>query len=122
MGGSFGAELTATVGLAAGRRARYDFTFGVPKSVSLAYAWTKDDRIIQRIRQAVSETVEDIERKVAARVRKRGQDFDRTTGNLVGAEFVHLTARPVNGFCSRRCVEGIFAVGGGFSARYSDES
>lgn len=80
------------------RRVGYDFTFGVPKSVSLAYAWTKDDRIIQRIRQAVSETVEDIERKVAARVRKRGQDFDRTTGNLVGAEFVHLTARPVNGF------------------------
>jgi conjugative relaxase-like TrwC/TraI family protein len=91
-----GAPLTART--QENRRVGYDFTFGVPKSVSLAYAWTKDERIIQRIRQAVSETVEDIERKVAARVRKRGQDFDRTTGNLAGAEFVHLTARPVNGF------------------------
>jgi conjugative relaxase-like TrwC/TraI family protein len=80
------------------RRVGYDFTFGVPKSVSLAYAWTDDDRILRAVRQAGADTIEEIERAVAARVRKGDQDFDRTTGNLVGAEFVHLTARPLDGF------------------------
>jgi len=30
-------------------------------------------------------------------VRKNGADENRTTGNMVWAEFVHFTARPVNG-------------------------
>ena len=31
------------------------------------------------------------------RVRKDGQDTDRTTGNMVWAEFIHTTSRPVEG-------------------------
>lgn len=36
-------------------------------------------------------------RKSKHGVRKNGADENRTTGNMVWAEFVHFTARPVNG-------------------------
>jgi conjugative relaxase-like TrwC/TraI family protein len=79
------------------RRPGYDFNFNCPKSVSLAYAWTKDERILRAFRQAVKDTMEDIERLAATRVRTNGRDEDRQTGNLVWGEFIHLTARPENG-------------------------
>jgi conjugative relaxase-like TrwC/TraI family protein len=79
------------------RRCGYDFNFHVPKSVTLAYNWTGDDRILRAFRQAVRETMEDIEREAATRVRSDGRDGDRITGNLVWSEFVHFTARPVDG-------------------------
>ena len=79
------------------RRVGTDFTFGVPKSVSLAFMYSKDERIVQALRQAVHDTAMDIQAALATRVRKNGQAKDRLTQNLVGAEFVHLTARPENG-------------------------
>ena len=39
----------------------------------------------------------EIESEIKTRVRKNGADENRTTGNMVWAEFVHFTARPVNG-------------------------
>ena len=39
----------------------------------------------------------EIESEVKTRVRKKGANENRTTGNMVWAEFVHFTARPVNG-------------------------
>jgi hypothetical protein len=39
----------------------------------------------------------DIERNVQTRVRKNGADENRTTGNMVWAEHIHKTARPVTG-------------------------
>lgn len=79
------------------RRVGYDFNFHVPKSVTLAYQWTGDERILRAFRKAVRETMEELEREAATRVRGRGRDEDRYTGNLAWAEFVHHTARPVNG-------------------------
>lgn len=79
----------------------WDWTFDVPKSVSLLWAFTKDERIIRALRQAVADTVADMERAVAARVRAglgKNAKGNRLTGNLVAAEFVHLTARPEDGF------------------------
>src|SRR5690348_13358261 len=76
------------------RTVGYDFNFHVPKSVSLLYGVTRDERILDAFRDAMRETMEDIESEVQTRVRKRGQNEDRTTGNLTWGEFVHFTSRP----------------------------
>src|SRR5438128_4170056 len=39
----------------------------------------------------------EIEAEIKTRVRKKGANENRTTGNMVWAEFIHFTARPVNG-------------------------
>lgn len=79
------------------RRVGYDFNFHVPKSVSLLYGMTGDERLLGAFRESVLETMGDIESEMQTRVRTKGRDEDRTTGNMVWGEFVHLTARPVGG-------------------------
>jgi conjugative relaxase-like TrwC/TraI family protein len=79
------------------RRVGYDFTFSVPKSVSLLYALSGDEGILDAFRGAVSETMRDMEAEMKTRIRKDFQDTDRTTGNMVWAEFIHTTSRPVDG-------------------------
>jgi conjugative relaxase-like TrwC/TraI family protein len=80
------------------RRVGVDYNWNVPKSVSLVYAYTKDERILQALRQAVRDTMDEMEQMVSTRVRKDGvKDGDRLTKNWVYGEFVHLTARPVGG-------------------------
>src|SRR5947209_3509939 len=71
------------------RRVGWDFTFSVPKSVSLLYAMSGDQGIMDGFRGAVDETMREIESEVKTRVRKKRQDVDRTTGNMVRAEFLH---------------------------------
>jgi len=80
-----------------GRRVGYDFTFSAPKSVSVLYELTGDERILDAHRESIRETMVDIEREMKTRVRIRGADYDRETGNMVYAEFTHFTARPVTG-------------------------
>jgi conjugative relaxase-like TrwC/TraI family protein len=79
------------------RRVGYDINFHVPKSVSLLYNLTQDDRILDAFRESVESTMLEIEAESKARVRRSGQNEDRVTGNLVWGEFVHLTARPEDG-------------------------
>src|SRR5271166_2910684 len=79
------------------RRVGYDFTFSVPKSVSLLYAMSGDQGVMDAFRGAVDETMREIETEMKTRVRKEGQDTDRTTGNMAWAEFIHTTSRPVDG-------------------------
>ncbi len=79
------------------RTVGYDFTFSVPKSVSLLYAMSGDQGILDAFRSAVDETMREMEAEMKTRVRMGGKDEDRTTGNLVWAEFIHTTSRPVNG-------------------------
>ncbi len=43
------------------RRVGYDFTFDVPKSVSVVYSLTKDERILDAFRESVNETMRDME-------------------------------------------------------------
>src|SRR5487761_1324018 len=71
------------------RTVGYDFTFSVPKSVSLLYAMSGDQGIMDAFRGAVDETMREIEAEMKTRVRKGRQDIDRTTGNMVWAEFIH---------------------------------
>ena len=79
------------------RRVGYDFNFHVPKSVSLLYGLTRDERLLDVFRESVDETMREMESEMKARVRKRGKNEDRTTGNMAWGEFIHFTARPVNG-------------------------
>src|SRR5271170_8082076 len=79
------------------RTVGYDFNFHVPKSVSLLYAMTRDERLLDAFRDAVDGTMHDIESEMRTRVRKRGKNEDRVTGNMAWGEFVHLTSRPVDG-------------------------
>ena len=86
-----------TVRTRASRTVGYDFTFSVPKSVSLLYAMSGDQDILGAFRGAVDETMREMEAEMKTRVRKKGQDSDRTTGNMAWAEFIHTTSRPVDG-------------------------
>jgi len=79
------------------RRIGYDFNFHVPKSVSVLYAMTEDDRILESFRDSVHETMQDMESEMKTRVRKQGKNDDRTTGNMVWGEFIHTTSRPIDG-------------------------
>jgi conjugative relaxase-like TrwC/TraI family protein len=79
------------------RTVGYDFNFHVPKSVSLLYAETRDERLLDAFRDSVQATMEDIESEMQTRVRKGGKDENRTTGNAVWGEFIHFTSRPVDG-------------------------
>jgi conjugative relaxase-like TrwC/TraI family protein len=79
------------------RRVGYDFTFDAHKSVSLLYGLTGDERILDAFRESVRETMSDIESEIKTRVRKGGTNSTRTAGNIVWGEYMHFTARPVNG-------------------------
>tara|TARA_A100000171_G_scaffold42943_1_gene44645 strand:- start:6041 stop:8902 length:2862 start_codon:yes stop_codon:yes gene_type:complete len=80
-----------------GRRVGYDLNFHVPKSVSVMLELGGDQRILTAFRDAVQHTMRELEKETETRVRKGGADTTRKTGNLAWAEFVHLTARPVDG-------------------------
>jgi conjugative relaxase-like TrwC/TraI family protein len=79
------------------RRVGFDFTFSAPKSVSVLYELSDDSRIMDAFRESTKETMAEIEGEMKTRVRRKGADHDRETGNMVYAEFVHFTARPVDG-------------------------
>jgi conjugative relaxase-like TrwC/TraI family protein len=83
------------------RRPGVDLTFSVPKSVSLAWAINGDERLLDALREAVLETMaKDVEPLVARRVRKgeyAATKQRKRTGNLVYADFLHKTSRPVDG-------------------------
>ena len=87
----------------------YDFTFSVPKSVSLLYAMSGDQGIMDAFRGAVDETMREIEAEMKTRVRMGGKDEDRTTGNMVWAEFIHTTSRPVDGLPDPQLHAHVFA-------------
>lgn len=80
------------------RTVGYDINFHCPKSVSVLYALTGNKALIQAFHEAVNDTMIDIEQDSQTRVRKGGVSEDRDTGELLWADFVHLTARPVKGF------------------------
>src|SRR5437588_978440 len=106
-----------TVRTRSDRTVGYDFTFSVPKSVSLLYALAGDREILDAFRSAVAETMRDIEAEMKTRVRKGGRDGDRLTGNMVWAEFIHTTSRPVEGVPDPQLHAHCFA----FNSTFDDE-
>lgn len=80
------------------RTTGYDINFHCPKSVSILHALSDDKRILEAFEASVRDTMWDIEADSKTRVRKNKAYNDRPTGELVWADFVHQTARPVDGF------------------------
>lgn len=74
----------------------YDINFHCPKSVSLLHVMSGDEKVLETFRQSVIETMTEIEKDFKTRVRVRGKDENRDTGEMIYAEFVHQTARPVD--------------------------
>src|ERR1700692_1075803 len=106
-----------TVRTRAERRVGYDFTFSVPKSVSLLYAMSGDQDILKAFRASVDETMREIEAEMKTRVRMGGKDEDRVTGNMVWAEFIHTTSRPVDGVPDPQLHAHVFA----FNTTWDDD-
>lgn len=83
------------------RRPGFDLTWSIPKSASLAWAINGDEEILSALREAVHETMtKDVEPLLCRRVRdgKNVATQRRVkTGNLVYADFLHRTSRPVDG-------------------------
>ncbi len=83
------------------RRPGMDLTFSVPKSVSLAWAINEDERLIDALREAVRETMTKyVEPLMQRRVRHgehHSSEQKSTTGELIYADFLHKTSRPVDG-------------------------
>lgn len=90
-----GTRLTARTN--SDRTVGYDLNFHCPKSVSALYAHSKDERILSAFRESVGDTMREIETEMQTRVRVGGAQEKRVTGNMVWAEFIHMTARPVDG-------------------------
>ena len=76
-----------------------------------------DQDILGAFRAAVDETMREIEAEMKTRVRRRRQDTDRTTGNMVWAEFIHTTSRPVDGLPDPQLHAHVFV----FNTTFDDE-
>ncbi len=72
-----------------------DWTFSVPKSVSIQYALTQDKDILDCLRGAIHDTMRDVEKDTETRVRMNGRNENRKTGNLLYSIFIHDDTRPV---------------------------
>jgi conjugative relaxase-like TrwC/TraI family protein len=79
------------------RRAGYDFCFSVPKSISIYLAEAGDKAVERMIHESFRKTMADVEERIETRVRAGDSDYDRTTGNMVYASFVHRETRPIDG-------------------------
>ena len=77
------------------RTTGYDINFHCPKSVSILHALSNDTHIRDAFEEAVRQTMQDMEKDSKTRVRKQGVYDERDTGELVWADFIHQTARPV---------------------------
>jgi conjugative relaxase-like TrwC/TraI family protein len=99
------------------RTVGYDVKFSPPKSVSLLYGINGDGAILEAFRAAARETMREMESEMEARVRRGGANTDRTTGNMVWAEFIHTVACPVNGLCDPQLHAYLFV----FNMTWDDE-
>ncbi len=100
------------------RRVAYDIGFSVPKSVSALFELTGDERILEAFRQSVRETMtRHMEPEMQTRVRKRGAFENRQTGEMVWADFVHRTGRPVDGVPDPQLHCHVFAFNATFDSK-----
>jgi conjugative relaxase-like TrwC/TraI family protein len=72
----------------------YDFTVSAPKSLSIQSL--VDPRLVEAHTHAVQETAREMERLAASRIRRRGANDNRFTGNLVIAAYQHDTSRQLD--------------------------
>lgn len=102
------------------RTVGYDFTFNASKSVSLAYAFGNEEEkkiILDSFQSSVRETMREIESGMQARVRAKGKNENRITGNIAYGEFTHFTTRPIDGIPDPHLHSHCFV----FNATYDQE-
>jgi conjugative relaxase-like TrwC/TraI family protein len=78
------------------RRVFYDFTCSAPKSVSVLAVTMDDDRLVTAHEEAARLAFRELETFAATRVRKRGNQKGRITGNLAAAGFTHTSSRALD--------------------------
>lgn len=78
------------------RRVFYDFTCSAPKSVSVLAVTLADERLVAAHEEAARLAFRELETFAATRVRKQGNQRDRTTGNLAAAAFTHTSSRALD--------------------------
>jgi len=78
------------------RRVFYDFTCSAPKSVSVLAVTLADERLIMAHEEATRLAFRELETFAGTRVRKHGNQRDRTTGNLAAAAFTHTSSRALD--------------------------
>src|SRR5579872_338775 len=91
-----GAKLTPDKRKNIERRVGYDWTFSAPKSVSLLLERSGDSRIIDAFEASIDETMAAAEIEMKTRVRTKGQNEDRVTGNMAWGRWTHRTTRPLD--------------------------
>lgn len=79
------------------RRIGYDFNFNCPKSLSLLYGLTQDERLVEAVQTSATETMQEMEREMKTRVRMKSRNEDRLSRNMIWGQYVHTTGRPVGG-------------------------
>ncbi len=79
------------------KRVGIDCVWSGPKSYSVLEALTGDQDLRRVFREAKHETQVEMEADVQTRVRRNGADEDRTTSNMLWADYEHSTARAVAG-------------------------
>jgi conjugative relaxase-like TrwC/TraI family protein len=87
--------------IVADRREAFDFTFSVPKSVSVLSAVSSPEvaSLIQdQITESVKFTMAEVEKNIQTRIRESGKNDNRVTGNIVYGFFLHKNSRPTNGY------------------------
>ena len=83
----------------AARRCGTDITLSASKSVSILWAATGDDRILEAVQNAAHDTFTELEKDAQSRLNiKRGTMELIKTGSIVGASWLHCTARPIDGY------------------------
>jgi conjugative relaxase-like TrwC/TraI family protein len=80
----------------ANRRVCYFGQISAPKDVSVALLVGGDKRIEGWWKEAVKETLREIEQVTATRVRKLGAQADRTTSNIIAGVVTHDTSRALD--------------------------
>jgi len=78
------------------RRVFYDFTCSAPKSVSVLAVTLNDERLVVAHEESARIAFRELETFAATRVRKQGNQRDRTTGILVAAAFTHTSSRALD--------------------------
>ena len=78
------------------RRVFYDFVISAPKSVSIMALTMNDARLLLAHDEACVETIRELEKAAAVRVRRGGQRSERTTGEIVAAAFRHDASRALD--------------------------
>ena len=91
-----GERLTSRQLKAGQRRVFYDFTCSAPKSVSVLAVTLADERMVTAHVEAANIAFRELETFAATRVRKQGNQRDRTTGNLAAAAFMHTSSRALD--------------------------